>query len=121
MAMTGIGENALLAKALGFPIQHLFTYSFIFSAITAGMAGAAYAPVAYTGYFVGLPLTIKGFVAASVGGVNNPLGAVVGGIIIGMVEAFVSGFISSGLKDLITILILLLVLYWRPEGLLGER
>jgi branched-chain amino acid transport system permease protein len=120
-AMTGIGENPLLARALGFPMQRLFTYSFVFSALSAGAAGAMYAPVAYTGYFVAVPLTIKGFVAAAVGGINNPLGAVIGGMIIGLFESFTAGFVSSGMKDLITIILLLVVLYWRPEGLMGER
>lgn len=119
--MTGLGLNRLLAKSLGFPISRLFTYSFIFAGLTGGAAGMLYAPVAYTGYFIGIPLTVKGFVAAAVGGVNNPLGAVIGGLIIGVFESFVSGYISSGLKDVITMLLLLAVLYWRPSGLMGER
>jgi branched-chain amino acid transport system permease protein len=70
---------------------------------------------------VGTRLTIKGFVAAAVGGINNPLGALVGGLIIGFSEAFTAGFISSQLKDLITIILLLLVLRLRPQGLMGEK
>jgi branched-chain amino acid transport system permease protein len=66
-------------------------------------------------------LTIKGFVAAAIGGINNPLGAVLGGLIIGFFESFTAGFISSRLKDLITIILLLLVLRLRPQGLMGER
>jgi branched-chain amino acid transport system permease protein len=120
-AMTGLGTNPLLAKALGIPVGRLFSYSFILAALVGGLAGAVSAPISYTGYWIGTRLTIKGFVAAAVGGINNPLGAVAGGIIIGFIEAFGAGFISSGYKDLITIVLLLLVLAWRPEGLLGER
>jgi branched-chain amino acid transport system permease protein len=120
-AMTGLGDNHLLARASGFPVNVLFTYSFIFAALVAGLAGIVSAPASYTGYWVGSRLTIKGFVAAAVGGINNPLGAVLGGFIIAFFESFAAGFISSDLKDLITIVLLLLVLKLRPEGLMGSR
>jgi branched-chain amino acid transport system permease protein len=120
-AMTGLGDNPLLAKASGFPVRRLFTYSFVFSALVGGLAGVTSAPISYAGYWVGTRLTIKGFVAAAIGGMNNPLGALMGGLIIGFFESFTAGFISSRLKDLITIILLLLVLRLRPQGLMGER
>lgn len=120
-AMTGLGNNPLLAKASGFSVRSLFTYSFVFAALVGGLAGIVSSPTSYTGYWVGTRLTIKGFVAAAVGGINNPLGALLGGLIIGCSESFTAGFISSRLKDLITIILLLLVLRLRPQGLMGER
>jgi branched-chain amino acid transport system permease protein len=118
-AMTALGDNHILAKASGFPVVRLFTYSFIFAALVGGLAGIVAAPVSYTGYFVGFRYTIKGFVAAAVGGISNPLGALVGGLIVGFLETFTSGFISSSLKDIITMIFLLLILKLRPQGLLG--
>jgi branched-chain amino acid transport system permease protein len=120
-ALTGLGDNALLAKASGFPVRRLFSYSFVFAGLVGGLAGIASAPISYTGYWVGTRLVIKGFVAAAVGGINNPVGALLGGLIIGFFESFTAGFISSRLKDLITILLLLLVLRLRPQGLMGEK
>ena len=120
-AMTGLGDNPLLARASGFPVRRLFTYSFVFAALVGGLAGVASAPISYTGYWVGTRLVIKGFVAAAVGGINHPLGALLGGLIIGCSESFTAGFISSRLKDLITIILLLFVLRLRPQGLMGER
>jgi branched-chain amino acid transport system permease protein len=120
-AMTAQGENHLLAKASGFPVVRLFTYSFIFAALVGGLAGIVASPISYTGYFVGFRYTIKGFVAAAVGGISNPLGALVGGLIIGFFETFTAGFISSSLKDIITMILLLLILKLCPQGLLGGR
>lgn len=120
-AMTALGDNSLLAKASGFPVKRLFTYSFLFAGLVGGLAGILSAPVSYTGYWVGTRLTIKGFVAAAVGGMGNPLGALVGGFIIAFFESFTAGFLSSRLKDLITMILLLLVLRLRPQGLMGER
>jgi branched-chain amino acid transport system permease protein len=117
-AMTGLGDNPLLAKASGFPVSRLFMYSFIFAALVAGIAGIVVAPTSYTGYSVGMRLTFKAFIAATVGGITNPLGAIVGGLVIGFFESFTAGFVSSRLKDLITFVLLLVVLRLRPQGLL---
>jgi branched-chain amino acid transport system permease protein len=120
-ALTGLGDNPLLARASGFPVRRLFTYSFVFAGVVGGLAGIVSAPISYTGYWVGTRLVIKGFVAVAIGGINNPLGALLGGLIIGFFESFTAGFISSRLKDLITMILLLLVLRLRPQGLMGER
>ncbi len=120
-AMTGLGDNPVLAKASGFPVRRLFTYSFVFAGLVGGLAGIVSAPISYTGYWIGTRLTIKGFVAAAVGGMGNPLGALLGGFIIAFFESFTAGFLSSRLKDLITMILLLLVLRLRPQGLMGER
>lgn len=120
-AMTALGDNHMLAKASGFPQTRLYSYSFIFAALVGGLAGIVAAPISYTGYYVGFRYTIKGFVAAVVGGIRNPLGALLGGLIIGFIEIFSAGYISSNLKDLITMIVLLMILKLRPYGLLGTK
>ena len=120
-AMTGLGDNPLLARASGLQVNRLFMIAFIYGALVAGISGIIVAPTSYTGYSVGMRLTFKGFIAATVGGITNPLGALVGGLIIGFFESFTAGFISSRLKDLITFVLLLLVLRLRPQGLFGGK
>jgi branched-chain amino acid transport system permease protein len=118
-AMTGLGDNTLLAKASGFPVSRLFIYSFVFAALVAGIAGIVVAPTSYTGYNVGMRLTFKAFIGATIGGITNPVGAIVGGMVMGFFESFTAGFISSRLKDLITFVLLLVVLRIRPQGIFG--
>jgi branched-chain amino acid transport system permease protein len=120
-AMTGLGDNPLLARASGLQVNRLFMIAFIYGALVAGISGIVVAPTSYTGYSVGMRLTFKGFIAATVGGITNPLGALLGGLIIGFFESFTAGFISSRLKDLITFVLLLLVLRLRPQGLFGGK
>ena len=119
-AMTGLGDNPLLAKASGLRVSYLFSIAFIYGALVAGIAGIVVAPTYYTAYNIGMRLTFKGFIAATIGGITNPLGALLGGLIIGIFENFTAGFISSRLKDLITFILLLVVLRIRPQGLLGR-
>jgi branched-chain amino acid transport system permease protein len=120
-AMTGLGDNPVLAKASGLRVSLLFMVAFIYGALVAGISGIIVAPTSYTGYNVGMGLTFKGFIAATVGGITNPLGALLGGLIVGFFENFTAGLISSKFKDLITFVLLLVVLRLRPQGLLGRK
>ena len=49
-------------------------------------------PITLTSYDVGTLLALKGFAAAMLGGMGNPLGAVIGGLIVGLLEAFSAGY-----------------------------
>jgi branched-chain amino acid transport system permease protein len=69
----------------------------------------------------GSMLGLKGFAAATLGGLGSPLGAVLGGYALGIIEAMGTGLVSSGYKDAISFVILLLVLFIRPSGLLGTK
>jgi branched-chain amino acid transport system permease protein len=120
-AMTALGDNPLLARASGLRVNMLFVIAFVYGALVAGIAGIVVAPVSYTAYNVGMRLTFKGFIAATVGGIANPVGALLGGLVIGFFESFTAGFVSSKLKDLITFVLLLVVLRVRPQGILGGK
>ncbi|MDZ4179896.1 MAG: branched-chain amino acid ABC transporter permease, partial [Coriobacteriia bacterium] len=70
---------------------------------------------------VGSSFGIKGFAAAILGGLGNPLGAVVGGLVLGLLESMSIAFVSSTFKDAISLVVLLVVLFVRPQGLLGGQ
>ncbi len=63
---------------------------------------------------------IKAFAAAIFGGLENPVGILVGGLVIGLLEQFF-GIINSNLKEGITFLVILLILAVRPTGLMGKK
>ena len=54
------------------------------------------------------------------GGMGNPIGAVVGGLVVGLLEAFSAGYISSSYKDAVAFLVILGVLFLMPQGLFGR-
>ena len=72
-------------------------------------------------YDRGLTLSLKGFVAAIVGGLSSPAGAVAGGISLGVLESFGAGYLSSGYKDAISFIVLFIVLAIRLGGFLRRR
>ena len=66
-------------------------------------------------------LGLKGFVAATLGGLGSGAGAIVGGLLLGLVEAMTAGYISSSYKDAVPFVLILVVLFFMPRGLFGAK
>ena len=94
--------------------------SFAASAAIGAIGGILVTPITLTNYDVGTLLALKGFAAAMLGGMGNPLGAVAGGLIVGLLESFGAGYLSSAYKDAIAFIVILAVLFVMPQGLFGR-
>ena len=79
------------------------------------------APIVFTNFLTGLSLTLKGCVAAVLGGINSNVGVILGGLVLGLLESFVAGLFPSMYREVITMGLLLVLLCARPSGLVGER
>ena len=112
--------NKTAAQLVGINVGRMLLVAYGLSALLGAMAGVLVAPITYTSYDAGIMLGLKGFAAAILGGMGNPMGAVAGGLLLGLVESLAAGLISSGYKDAIAFVILLLVLFLRPSGLFGR-
>jgi len=113
--------NKVAAQLVGVNVTRMLLLSYGLSAMLGAMAGILVAPITFTSYDAGIMLGLKGFSAAILGGMGNPLGAIAGGILLGVLESLGAGFISSGYKDAIAFTIILLVLFIRPSGLFGKK
>ena len=78
-------------------------------------------PITLTSYDLGVALALKGFAAAMLGGMGNPLGALVGGLLLGLLESLTAGYLSSAYKDAAAFVVILAVLFFMPQGLFGRR
>jgi branched-chain amino acid transport system permease protein len=61
--------------------------------------------------------------AATLGGYDSPVGAIVGGIVVGLAESMSATyvpFVGSDMKLVVAIVVVNLVLLVRPSGLLGS-
>lgn len=119
-AMRACSINRNAARLVGVDPRVMVTLSFALAAALGGLAGLATTPLTQTSFDIGPAFGVKGFAAAILGGLGNPLAAVAGGFILGMLESMSIAFISSTYKDAISLLVLLLVLFVRPQGLLGR-
>jgi len=66
-------------------------------------------------------ILLYGFAAALLGGIDNPLGAVIGGFIVGVLENVVGAYlIGTELKLTVALVVIIGVLVVKPSGLFGR-
>ena len=111
--------NRLAAQLVGIDVRRVLTLSFGLSAAIGAVAGILVTPITFTSYDVGIMLALKGFASAILGGMGNPVGAVVGGFVVGTAESLAAGYLSSHYKVAVAFLIILAVLFLMPRGLFG--
>lgn len=120
-AVLATSHNRLAAELVGINTQSVLLLSFVLSGALGAVGGVLLAPITYTSYDVGIMLGLKGFVAATLGGLGSGVGAVVGGLLLGVLEAMTAGYISSAYKDAMPFVLILLVLFVMPSGLFGSK
>jgi branched-chain amino acid transport system permease protein len=98
----------------------MLTLGWALAALVGSLAGVLIAggSLVYPAYMD--TVIVYGFVAAVLGGLDSPGGAVVGGLSIGVALAFVSGYVGSELVPLAALAALVAVLLVRPQGLFSR-
>ena len=119
-AILATAANRVAARLVGINTNAVIALSFGVSAAIGAVGGVLATPITLTSYDAGTLLALKGIAASMLGGMGNPLGAVVGGLAVGLLEAFGAGYISSAYKDAIALIVILLVLFVMPHGLFGR-
>jgi branched-chain amino acid transport system permease protein len=106
-----------VARLLGVRVGAMFTVGWALAALAGALAGVLVAPSVFLGPNNFDPILISGFVAAVLGGLDSPQGAVLGGVVLGLALSYVSGYEGSALVPLAALVILVAVLLVRPGGL----
>lgn len=108
------------SRLMGIDTARVVMVTFGIAAALGALAGVAVTPLTQTAWDVGATAGLKGFAAAILGGLGNPIASVVGGLVLGLLESLSVAYISSTYKDAISLGVLLLVLFVRPQGLFGR-
>ena len=116
-ALRACADQPLGAKIVGISTEKMALFSFILAAALGAISGAVITPLTMTSYGVGLPLTVKGMLAAFIGGLSKAEGVIVGGIVLGLAEAMSAGLMPSGYYEVIALSALIIVFLCRPRGL----
>ena len=119
-AIRAAAQNLVAARLYGVEPRSLYALTFGIGAALAGVAGGLYGTVSQINPYIGATLTAKSFVIAIIGGLENPLGVIVGGLFLGVVESLTALYIGPTYKDVLSFGLLVLVLIVRPSGLLGR-
>lgn len=119
-AIRATAQNLVAARLYGVEPRHLYAMTFGLGIALAGAAGTLYGTVSQINPYIGASLTTKSFAISIIGGLDNPLGVIVGGLFLGIVEALTTVYIGQTYADVASFGILVLVLIVRPRGLLGR-
>ncbi len=121
-AIRATSDNPDLARITGINTEKIILYIWFIGGILAATSGilisvqqAIITPV--MGWKILIPL----FAAVIVGGIGNPIGALMGGLLIGITGELATGWINPSYKPAVYFLVLLIVLLLRPNGILGSK
>jgi branched-chain amino acid transport system permease protein len=109
-----------VSRLLGVRVGRMLTLGWALAAVVGSLSGLLIAggSLVFPGYMDSI--IVYGFVAAVLGGLDSPGGAVVGGLTIGLLLSYVSGYVGSELVALAALAILVAVLLVRPQGLFAR-
>ncbi|HEX7386473.1 MAG TPA: branched-chain amino acid ABC transporter permease [Castellaniella sp.] len=119
-AIRATAQNLSAARLYGVEPRHLYAVTFGLGLALAGAAGGLYGTVSQINPYIGATLTAKSFAIAIIGGLDTPLGVIVGGLILGLIESLTTLYIGPTYADVASFGVLILVLIVRPTGILGR-
>jgi branched-chain amino acid transport system permease protein len=119
-AIRATAQNLVAARLYGVEPRHLYAMTFGIGIALAGAAGGLYGTVSQINPYIGATLTAKCFAIAIIGGLDNPLGVIVGGLVLGVIESLAVLYIGATFADVASFGVLVMVLIVRPSGLLGR-
>ena len=119
-AIRATAQNLVAARLYGVEPRHLYAMTFGIGIGLAGAAGGLYGTVSQINPYIGATLTAKSFAIAIIGGLDNPLGVIVGGLFLGIIVSLAVLYIGATFADVASFGVLVLVLIVRPSGLLGK-
>jgi branched-chain amino acid transport system permease protein len=123
LAMRSSAVNPGASRLLGVRVGWMLAIGWGLAAVLGAVAGMMAAPTVFLDPSMMLVVLIYAFAAAVLGGIDSPVGAVVGGLLLGVVVNLLGAyvdFVGAELRLPTALFILLLVLLVRPQGLLGH-
>ena len=120
LRMRAAAFQPTIARLQGVRVGEMLTLGWALAALVGSLAGILIAPSVFVGPNNFDPVTVFGFTAAVIGGLDSPFGAVVGGLLLGISLSYVAGYAGSSLVTLAALGILVVVLMVRPSGLFAR-
>ena len=119
-AMRATAHNADTAIILGIPTKRIVVGAFVASSVIGAIAGFLWSPELGVNPASGLNFTISGFIAAIIGGVGSPRGALLGGLIVGLLNTLANNIFGGIAANIAVFIALGLILVVRPAGFFGK-
>jgi branched-chain amino acid transport system permease protein len=121
LAMRAAAFNPASARLVGVRVGAMLGLGWGLAAAIGSMAGMMVAPVVFLDPNMMFGILLYAFAGALLGGIDNPLGAVLGGFAVGIIENLGGAYlVGTELKLTLALVIIVVVLVVKPTGLLGR-
>src|SRR4029079_2590325 len=121
LAMRAAAQNPVSARLVGIRVGWMKALGWGLAAAIGAIAGMMVAPVVYLDPNMMAGILLYAFAAALLGGIDSPVGAVVGGFIVGVLENLVGTYlIGNELKLTVALVLIVCVLIVKRSGLFGS-
>jgi branched-chain amino acid transport system permease protein len=128
LAMRAAAFDPEAAMAQGIPARRVHRVAWAIAGVVAALSGATLAAGAGQLSPATGAVALVAFPAIILGGLDSPLGAVVGGVIIGLVQQYTAllapeyfDWVGESFERVSPYLVMILILLIRPYGLFGTR
>jgi branched-chain amino acid transport system permease protein len=109
--------NSYAARLLGVRVGRVLTLGWALAGLIGALAGVLVTQNTFLYPASMDSIFVLGFTAAVIGGLDSPVGAIVGGLILGIALNYVGGYLGSDLETLFGLAALIVVLMIRPSGI----
>jgi branched-chain amino acid transport system permease protein len=123
LALRAAAFNPDSSRLVGVRVGWMLGIGWGLAAVAGAIAGMMVAPIEFLGPGMMQAVLLYAFAAAILGGLDSPVGAVVGGLLLGLTIDLLGRYVSyidSTLKLPAALLLILVVLLFRPAGLFGR-
>jgi branched-chain amino acid transport system permease protein len=124
LVMRAVANSQEASRLLGVRVGMMLALAWGLAAVLGAVAGMRAAPALTLDPNLMLIVLIYAFAAAVLGGIDSPVGAVVGGLALGVMINLLGtyvDFVGGELRLPAALTVLLIVLLVRPQGLFGHR
>ena len=120
-SIRAVANNRAAAELMGIASTRVLALAFGIGTMLAAVAGGLIAMSLPFTILSGGSYELKSFVIVVLGGLGNPLGALLGGVILGLIEGLVPVFMDTSWTPVLEFVLFIVILLVLPQGLLGAR
>jgi len=122
LALRAAAQNPASARLVGVPVGRMLMLGWGLAGAIGAVAGMMVAPVVFLDPQMMLGVLLYAFAGALIGGIDSPVGAIIGGFLVGVLENLLGSYVvGTELKLSVALVLIIGVLIVRPAGLMGRR
>ena len=121
LAMRAAAQNPVSSRLVGINVGRMLMLGWGLAGAIGAVAGMMVAPVVFLDPHMMTGVLLYAFAGALIGGIDNPVGAVLGGFIVGVLENLIGTYVvGTELKLSVALVLIVGVLIVKPSGLMGR-